>query len=1193
MARTAPFPNMAAIPGMNPGVFVMGGGGDGGGSGAGGGNGKGGGQGANGKGGGKDAPGGGKSADGNTPCGGGCGGPHPLASRGDPVDVLSGRVSTVPAVDFCLPGPLPLSFARGYDSGARERDTGFGFGWSNPLAWEIEIRRRDLVVWDEEGSPVRLPTLESGAEALGPRGWSLRCAGDTFELETLDEIRRTFEKTTTEEGDPIAVLKRVCDRNGNNLEIERSGRVLSAFRDSAGRRVEAERGKDGRVTRLVALVGDELGERVHLVDYAYDVAGNLVRMSDADGHVARFTYDEDGDHRLIGATNRCGVTSHYRYDAHGRCVETWSDLGGRADTSLVMPATLADGSTKPKGAHHHVFTYSGDGYTEVAGVRTVERFMGSTGGRIDTSIHGGAVVSRRYNEMGHLVGFEDGLGDATVLDRDARGRWLCKTEPGGRVTSCVRDTHGRIVEEMDPAGGVRRARYDERGNTVEIEAPDGAITTHTYDSRGQMLTWTDANGAVSRAEYDEAGNWVAVTLPGGARWTRTFDGLGRKVSETNPQGGVKRFRRSPRSDVLEIQNEAGGVTTFTYDGEHRVTSETTPTGAQTHYSYGVTGELHKVAGPTGEVFEIRRTLDGAIAEVRNENGDRHVQSWDSRGNLLREETFDGREIAYRHDLGDQLIGARYEPSGAVVTLSYDDAGRLIRRELPDGEVETYEHDALGHVVFAANRETTCLFAWDPAGRLVREEQRMGGDVCVVETEYSPTGQPVRRRSSLGHVEKLSWSARGEMLAREVNGVVVHGATSDMLGRERERSLPGGGRIVRVYDAAGRLAGIQVASPERVAVEIRNQHRPDGSTALTWDSRHGGTRRERDEAGRLTHVVSEDGARRAFSFDAANNLFEEGDGRAYEPGGRVARYREATLRYDSEGRITERCLPGEEGRWLYDWTDGGRLRSVVAPGGERIDFVYDCFGRRLLKRTRATAVRFVWAGDELLHDVRTAGDATAVRTYLFEPGSWAPMAHRDGAPAQPGTGGEWVHYVTDALGAPLFLVGGDGGIVEEVRRSPWGKLEQGSLSPIGLPGQYIDEETGLAYHRFRYYDPALGRFLSPDPLGIGGGADLYGYPPDPTEWADPLGLRFPDSVKQATLDDNRMQNGGDVKCSNPACSVTCIQPVKSTKGDTRETRPSMMREWQLDHVDPKSRGGPDTRENCQVLCRRCNRAKSSM
>jgi 5-methylcytosine-specific restriction endonuclease McrA len=35
----------------------------------------------------------------------------------------------------------------------------------------------------------------------------------------------------------------------------------------------------------------------------------------------------------------------------------------------------------------------------------------------------------------------------------------------------------------------------------------------------------------------------------------------------------------------------------------------------------------------------------------------------------------------------------------------------------------------------------------------------------------------------------------------------------------------------------------------------------------------------------------------------------------------------------------------------------------------------------------------------------------------------------------------------------------------------------------------------------------------------------------------------------------------------------------------------QREWQFDHIHPQSRGGADTLDNCQVLCRRCNRQKS--
>src|SRR5205823_1712576 len=51
----------------------------------------------------------------------------------------------------------------------------------------------------------------------------------------------------------------------------------------------------------------------------------------------------------------------------------------------------------------------------------------------------------------------------------------------------------------------------------------------------------------------------------------------------------------------------------------------------------------------------------------------------------------------------------------------------------------------------------------------------------------------------------------------------------------------------------------------------------------------------------------------------------------------------------------------------------------------------------------------------------------------------------------------------------------------------------------------DEESGLYYNRFRYYDPRNGRYISQDPIGIPGGANLYSYVRDPIQFSDALGL----------------------------------------------------------------------------------------
>jgi RHS repeat-associated protein len=65
------------------------------------------------------------------------------------------------------------------------------------------------------------------------------------------------------------------------------------------------------------------------------------------------------------------------------------------------------------------------------------------------------------------------------------------------------------------------------------------------------------------------------------------------------------------------------------------------------------------------------------------------------------------------------------------------------------------------------------------------------------------------------------------------------------------------------------------------------------------------------------------------------------------------------------------------------------------------------------------------------------------------------------------------------------------------------------APNAWLGGLIDEQrdpSGLLYRRNRYLDPSTGRFTQEDPIGLGGGSNLYGYANgDPVNYSDPLGL----------------------------------------------------------------------------------------
>ncbi|WP_424589694.1 RHS repeat-associated core domain-containing protein, partial [Buttiauxella sp.] len=102
------------------------------------------------------------------------------------------------------------------------------------------------------------------------------------------------------------------------------------------------------------------------------------------------------------------------------------------------------------------------------------------------------------------------------------------------------------------------------------------------------------------------------------------------------------------------------------------------------------------------------------------------------------------------------------------------------------------------------------------------------------------------------------------------------------------------------------------------------------------------------------------------------------------------------------------------------------------------------------------------------------------------------------------------YHCDHLGTPLALVDREGNIDWHITLDPWGNVlsennPQQLHQPLRMQGQQIDEESGLHYNRHRYYDPAQGRYISQDPIGLAGGWNGYSYTFNPIQQSDPLGL----------------------------------------------------------------------------------------
>lgn len=220
------------------------------------------------------------------------------------------------------------------------------------------------------------------------------------------------------------------------------------------------------------------------------------------------------------------------------------------------------------------------------------------------------------------------------------------------------------------------------------------------------------------------------------------------------------------------------------------------------------------------------------------------------------------------------------------------------------------------------------------------------------------------------------------------------------------------------------------------------------------------------------------------------------------------------------------------QWRYRWDARSQLTGLETPEGERWEYKYDPFGRRISKRCtnrEKTGYDFHWNGDQMVEEIPVGADGTAeyensIR-WIYEPGSFTPLARYER--------GQLHYTVTDTVGRIQELLTEDGEIVWRGKQRLWGREEglnkdNAPSCRLRFPGQYEDAESGLYYNRFRYYDCETAQYISPDPTRLEGGINQYAYVPNPLGYIDPLGLSSetcPNALQRRYIAD--LRNGKDV------------------------------------------------------------------
>lgn len=209
---------------------------------------------------------------------------------------------------------------------------------------------------------------------------------------------------------------------------------------------------------------------------------------------------------------------------------------------------------------------------------------------------------------------------------------------------------------------------------------------------------------------------------------------------------------------------------------------------------------------------------------------------------------------------------------------------------------------------------------------------------------------------------------------------------------------------------------------------------------------------------------------------------------------------------------------------------GKQRLVPAAGSWRV----------------AETFEFSWSGAQLVEQCHIdESGARTVTTWEYHPEDDRPILQV----GQPSTVDEqFFSIVTDLLGTPTELLDADGSTVWRESGGLWDRAGSATLTPLRFPGQYADGESGLHYNVYRYYDPATGRYLSQDPLGLGPAANPVAYVPNPFAECDPLGLA-PTKAKKGACGGG---SGGASDRPGGSNDASNVPDKKGNKGKGKDT-----------------------------------------